>query len=403
MSKKTLLTLLLLLILAAGAAILLKSPGRPAATGASGDILFPGLDLTKVEKMTVAGTGESAAIKQASSVWVVASLYDYPADFPKLAQTVRLLADLKAGSIIRGGTDALADFGLGTDATTVVLLDRAGSPLASLSLGKERSTVSSREGAAFAGGRYLRIGDGPVILVKEVLRGISPRSDDWIDKKILEVNFPLAREVKVMSPEFSYILKVSGENSFELEGLAENEKLDPGAASRVARALQSLRCLTVVDPSRSAADLGLDKPSLFTLTTKDGFAYTVALGGTSAQPEGRYARIAVAYARPAPPSREEVEAALPPEGKASFSPQTAGEAPPSSSDRVEKALEGRLAAYEASCAGNEKKAGELKENLGKWTFVIPNSAVDTLTLSREKLLKKAALAGKAPEPPGTSK
>lgn len=376
MSKKSLITLLALLVIAAGAAFLLQNRGRMTAGGPSGQSLIPTLDLEKVERMSVSLSGQTAVLERGGDGWVVATLFNYPADFPRFAQSLRELAELQAGSVVRGGAESPADFGLLTEATMVTLLDQAEAPLASVSLGRPRA----------GGGRYLRVGDGPVVLVKEDLGQFTSKSEDWIDQKVLAVNSPLARRIKITLPDSSYALTIGGENDYRLEDQKESEKIANGAAARLARALQSFRCLTVADPARADAELGLDKPSSYELMTKDGFAYTILIGGLSNEPAGSYARVSVAYARPPPPTRDEVAASLPPEEKASLSDQTgavAGATPP---DRVEAAYTERMKAFEASSAAGEKKAAELKARVEKWTFVIPAPAAETLTMPREKML-----------------
>jgi hypothetical protein len=394
MSKKSLITLLLLLIVAAGAAVFLKNRERTPSAGAAGEALLPSLDLAKVGKVTASFAGQTAVLERGEIGWAVATLFGYPADFPRLRQALIELTEIKTGSIVRGGMESPADFGLLTDATTVTFFDASDAPLATVSLGRSREGAPSRAG----GGRYLRVGDGPVVLVKEDLRQFSVKSDEWIDKKVLEANSPLAREIKVTLPESSYTLKIAGENSFELEGLTQDEKINNGSASRLTRALQSFRCLTVADPAKSGAELGFDKASSYELKTSDGFTYTALIGGSSDAPAGRYARVSVAYVRPPPPTREEVAASLPPEEAASPSDQTGAVSGPTPSDRVEVASAERLQAFAASSAEGEKKAAELKARVEKWTFVIPAQAAETLTMPREKLL--IVPEKPAPEAPG---
>ncbi len=381
MSKKALLTLLALLIVAGGAAILLKGGGRPPASRIAGDKLLPDLDLARVERVVVSFAGQTAVLERGAAGWAVSSLFGYPADFPRLRDSLAELIEVKGGSVVRGGTDSLADFGLATDATTVALFDSSGADLASVSLGRPRGGGASRPG-----GRYLRVGDGPVVLLKEDLARFSANSDEWIDKKVLEVNSPLTRRIKITLPEASYTLDISGENEYRLEDQKENEKINHGSAARLARALQALRCLTVADPALPDAELGLDHPSSCTLEAKDGFAYTVLVGGASADPAGRYARVSVSYSPPPPPTREEVAASLPLEKKATPSEQTGAASGSPSPDRLEAAYAERLKAHEDSCAQEGKRAAELQAKLSKWTFVIPAHAAETLTLAREKLL-----------------
>ena len=381
MSKNTLLTLLAILVVAVGAVVLLKNRERTPSAGAAGEALLPSLDPAKIEKVAVSFGGQTALLERGADGWAVASLFGYPVDFPRLRESLTELIEVKGGSVVRGGTDSLADFGLATDATTVALLDSSGAPLLSVSLGRPRGGGASRPG-----GRYLRVGDGPVVLAKEDLARFSANSDEWIDKKVLEVNSPLTRRIKITLPEASYTLDISGENKYRLEDQKEDEKIDQGAAARLARALPALRCLSVADPALSDAELGLESPSSYTMEAKDGFAYTVRVGGASADPAGRYARVSVSYSPPPPPTREEVAASLPPEKEATPSEQTgdaSGSPPP---DRLEAAYADRLKAHEDSCARDGKRAAELQAKLAKWTFVIPAPAAETLTMARAKLL-----------------
>jgi hypothetical protein len=119
-------------------------------------------------------------------------------------------------------------------------------------------------------------------------------------------------------------------------------------------ALQYLRCESIADTTKSDAEMGFTNAVEYVAQTRDGFTYTATLGGEAKDGE-RYARFAVAYAKPEAPA-----------------------------DADEKALE----EFQKKCDANAKKTADLDAKLKLWTYRISDAKAQNLTLPRSQLVKE---------------
>ncbi len=349
--------------------------GRPDAR--AGAALLP-FDINDVAAIRIRAGAKSLDVVRRENRWLVASLYDYPAEYERLAGRLIELAELKIGQIVPGGEEDLAEFGLDEkSATARVEFEAAdGRRLARLTLGKTREGRGGPYGG-FPDGQYVRVDEGPVVLMGRLLSGFDGEARDWIKTDLLNVSAGVGSVVQVETGETAYRLKVSDGHRVELEDLGAEEKLDEAAARRVVNALQYLNFQTVADPAKSDEDLGFVSPSRYALTTPEGFTYTVALGGP-AENGGRYARIAAAFA--APPSPKETA-----ETKSSDAPPS-GEADGETAAATPKTPEAPKETPEAVAERNAKKAAEEHERLSRWTYVLSTWAAESLSLPRIQLI-----------------
>ena len=97
MKTRSLVILAAALILLAGAAVLRHRGIRNPAPRREGGSVLAGFDVNRVSGLTVSRGERSARIGKEKDLWVVKSLYDYPADFSRLAAAVRKLAEAGFG------------------------------------------------------------------------------------------------------------------------------------------------------------------------------------------------------------------------------------------------------------------------------------------------------------------
>jgi hypothetical protein len=325
MNMKKLIGMAVMLVLLAGVAVWQRS-GREVRHRMPSDAdaaLFKGVDLNAITRLEVTQSSNHVVLLKKDGRWSVDSLYGYPADFDRLADALRKAAEVKTGRPVRAGNVAAAEFGLDDAAKRIVLKTGDGKETAAVTVGARREASAT---AGWASQFFVRRNDSEAVyLVDYDFRPFSEKPADWISKELLSVQSDDI--VAVQSGEVK--MKLDGA-SWTLEGLnAETEELQSTEAGRLRSALQYLNCTTVVDPAKSDAELGFDKPDIYTAQTKDGFTYTVKLGAKTA--DGRYVRISA-------------------EGKA---------------DQVDK----------------------LNEKLSKWTYSISTYAAESLLIPRDKLVK----------------
>ncbi|MCF7848061.1 MAG: DUF4340 domain-containing protein [Kiritimatiellales bacterium] len=260
-----------------------KLPKSVEKTKKIGETMLEGIDLNAVAKVGISQGSNSVELAKQEGKWVVKSLFNYPADFPKLAEGLRQLAQVKSGSPVRASNVDPSEFGLDDDAKMVVLSSAAGETLASLEVGARRE--ASRE-AGWANQHFVRLGgNDAVLLVDHDFREFAESSNDWIKRELLNIPSDDVVSVKVSGME----LKVDGAD-WKLVGLnEETEELQNSEADKLRRALSFLNCTSVADPAKSDKDLGFDSPVEYVAETKSTNTCTVVIGGEA--DGGRYARI----------------------------------------------------------------------------------------------------------------
>jgi hypothetical protein len=403
---------ILVLVLAVLCALIALKSRRPraAAEGGveAGKELLVGIDINAVSKVEIASGSATTVVERKEGKWRVASLHDYPADFAKLAQELRRLADMKAGQVMRGGTSQLDEYGLADGFATngssarLTLSDASGSPLAVIRMGAGRQARTDQPYGGFVQGQFIRVGEGPVVLVEESLEGLPREASGWIDPQLLDVNSSEVVEIASAGGPAPFTLDVKGVNSFALKELGPQEELDTAPASRLAGALQGLRCASVADPSLGDEATGLSTGRTVSVRTREGRTYTLRLG-KEAEANNRYLKIAVAYAEPPEPVRADVERMFPAEAEKKVETPAAStnDAPkePTRDERIQQEFDKRLAAHRDSVAANKKRAEEEQAKLGFWTYVVAGYTCEPLLFTKDNLVKKIE---KKEEPPASA-
>jgi len=355
MTAKKLIGMTLVLVLLAGVAIWQRKGqvARHSASLSDDMTLLQGLDLNAITQMDVTQSSNAVALVKKDGQWTVESLYSSPADFDRLADALRLMADVKTGSPVRA---AASEFGLDESAKNIVLKTVGGKAAATVTVGARRKASDT---AGWANQFFIRKGDGDAVyLVDYDFRPFSENPADWINKELLRVQSADIVSVKEGDVE----LRQDGAEWILADINLETEEFQSSEANRLRSALQYLDCVTVADPAKTDAELGFDKSATYVAKTKDGFTYTVKLGAK--KDDGQFARIAVGYTRAAPPVA------------------------PKGDDKEKQAAYGKeLEAFNNTAAANADKADKLNAALSKWTYVISSYAADGLLIPRNKLVK----------------
>lgn len=336
MNMKKLIGMVVVFVLLAGIALVQRKDDTPRQQESNGQagILPSGLDLNAVSQLDVTQGSNNVELVKKDGVWTVASLYGYPADFSRLADALRAMAEVKAGSPLRAANVQASEFGLDDTAKQITLKTGDGRAAAAVTVGARREASAQ---VGWANQFFVRKNqESAVYLVDYDFQPFSEKPEEWISTELLRVSS--GDVVSVQAGEV--LLKLDGAD-WTLAGLDQAaEELQTSEASRMRSALQYLNCTTVADPAKTDAELGMETPVVFVAQTQDGLTYTVKLGAKTG--DGQFMRIAVDYVR-----AEQSE-----EGD----------------DRADK-------------------AAKLNARLSPWTYVIGTYAAEAMQLTRDKLVK----------------
>jgi len=363
-------------------------------TAVTGQLL--NFDINEVKQLQVDSGGSTTGIRRSDEAWIVPGLYNYPANFDTVSDQLRTLARLEAGPAIRGGTNMLEEFGLAAAdpaderPVTVTFLDGEGKTLGAILIGDERQVAGA--GSGRPGGTYVRLGDGPVLLVDTSLGSLPLKPKDWVDSVLLRVSsFDVARIQVTPAEGQAYALMKGSSDSYAMTGLKDDEEVKSTEADKLARALSYLSFVDLADPAKTDEDLGLDRADVFTMATKNHLVYTVRLGAEAeGDVAGRYAGLSVEYHKPAPPTPPPAQPEEPAAADGEAVAETAEPAPAVDPARAD--YEAELKTYEDEVAKFETQVTGEQARFAGWTFVLQQSDTANMTLPRD------AVAGKKEDP-----
>jgi hypothetical protein len=287
MTNRTLFSLLIALLVLGGAAYLLnqKPAARVEVDGiTAGDAVFSDLDVNNVNAIELASISTTITLARAESGWVVSSLYDYPAEFPPIANFLRNLNDLEVDQVLRDGEATLAEVGLdpqamAPDRLAVRLRYATAKPEVAFTLGaQKRAGDAAGMGMGMPRGRFMQVDGGPVIAVEEGFFDLGQRSENWINQELPRLNPAEVSGVEVEQAEGGYAI-ARGENGsgFVLRDATESEEVDEAAANRLFGAMQWARFETVIDPAMTDEDAGLDSATRVTFRTTNDVVYAMEI------------------------------------------------------------------------------------------------------------------------------
>jgi len=286
MSIKTFFALVVVLAgLVAAAVFLNKKPeARVRVAGvAGGDLVFRELDVNNINAIELGFMTSTIRLSRAESGWVSGSLFDYPADFAKIAGFLRKLNEIKVGQVLREGEAMPSDLGLDPQAVSpdkvAVTLSYAGtkSPV-SFTLGANKETnPEAPMGMGAPQGRFMRVGDGPIIQISELFMDLDGAPENWVNRELLQIGSDQIASVEVSSTNGTFTLSQDPAGPYKLADQTETEQVDDAAAARLFQGLQWLRFDGVTDPALADADAGISEFDTVKYTTKTGVVYQMEI------------------------------------------------------------------------------------------------------------------------------
>ncbi len=376
MKGKQLAILLLLLVLLGSAGYKLQRNNSsswtesPASSGKK-IIDFPINDVTRI--VLKKSDGELNLVKK-EDTWVVQERADYPANFPQVSELLRKLWDLKSVQRVEAGPSQLGRFdlldpGKGDNSGTLVeLKDKDGKTLAALLIGKK--FMGKSEGMppgmdGFPAGRYVMPPGGKISLVSESLEGAETNPERWLLRDFVRIDNP--RSIALAGSTDALRWKVGRADAaaeWKLIGTQPEETLDPSKVTSLASQLASLTFTDVLAPDAGPEETGLDKPTVLTIETFDGFSYMLKIGKLSGESYPVLITLAANFPKERAPGKDEKE-----EDKT----------------KLDQEFQTKLKTLEDKLAAEKKIEGQ--------PYLIAKSTIDALLKERTTLL-----AEKKPEP-----
>lgn len=306
-----------------------------------GQPVLPDLDLSRVHKIEFQNrNGEKLLIESSKDGWVIASLYNYPADITKIRSNLLAVKDLKIGQNAPVSTVS--------DAEELKIMDKSGKIMASLRIGDTYMSRSSGQtsmyGGGYPNGRYVSSGDkNKAYLVTDSLEQITESPDKWADTEIINISPNEVSKINIKAGDDDiHLTKADG--TWTLEDLKENEEFDNSQSYSLSSALRTLSFQSLADPAMNEDDMGISTGVVFKVSLENGETYTAKLGNKPDNNSGYYMKIS-----------------------ASFTP---------------------VGTNETENAEIQTNIDRLNKKLSQWNYIIPSYKAQNMMVSRSELIKE---------------
>jgi hypothetical protein len=268
---------------------------RGTATESGQKVLqgLPDSAIREIAQITLRQGGKEVNLAVANGGWTVKERGGYPANFNNISELVKKLWDLKVTRAVEVGPSRLPVLKLTkADGTQVELKDDKGKSLASLTLGAQQAAKAAQDdspmgGGSFPSSRYVMRGDDlkTVALVNDPLN-IETAPENWLNKDWFKVE--RVKSVSVVTQNATNNWKLARETDgadWKLIDAKAGEAADGSKTASLNNLLGSASFNDVVADAKPEAT-GLDKPTLATVETLDGFTYVFKIGKAVGDAEG---------------------------------------------------------------------------------------------------------------------
>jgi hypothetical protein len=339
-----------------------------------GSKAFPSLQ-TQVNEITsirIQSPAETATVTRVGGIWRVPGKWNYPADFGKIRDLLRKLADTKILQAVRttpaerGELQLLTSADTGATnreqcATRIQLLDSQGSAISSLYLGKTRSRPGPESGmGGFPDSQFVMTEKGQASLIGDTFPEVTTRDKDWLDTDFLALTDIIDIHVAGKPTGEIHATRATPADDLKVQGtLPENKEVDATKLSSLGSALSFLKFDDLVDPKLPPEKTGLDKPVIYKATSKKGEKITLRIGKSPAGDTKRYASVSVAFEAPSLPA-------------------------PSGSDTNQAALAQAREKENTQTAASTKL---LNDKFSPWIYLLSPETAETITQGFHDILK----------------
>ncbi len=385
MNKKQLFLIFGVAIVLVGSVFMARTNRKATWQGqTAAETLLPSFPVNDVTGLEITGKSGSVKLVRKDDGWRVAERFDYPASFSTLKEFIVKIGELKAAQSVKVGASQygrlnLEEPGKGeSSGTKVVFYGKDGKALQTLVFGKEHSKKTEEGaqpnpmmgmmgggGGSWPDGRYLLLPESNrVVLVSDSFSAVDPDPTRWLEKEFFKVTDLKDARLLAADQELWSVSRDSKTAELALAGpLPEGKEVDTGKLGSIKSAFGWASFTDVADPALKPEDTGMDAPKVYIARDFDGFAYTVRIGKETS--DGKvHVQAEVAFAGP---SERPADAAEKPEDK------------PKKDEEFAKKLQ-----------ENKDKAEQMNRRLKGWTYVVSKYTVESVTKTREELLKDKA-------------
>jgi hypothetical protein len=271
MKLRSLIVCVAVLAVLAGTVYFVRRPGPPPSTDARlNQPLVDRATLEKAAKLTLSDQGKSVTLaRQADGAWKVASYYDMPVDFSKLASFVSSLTDAKVERLVTSNADRIAR--LEFKDTKIALGDAAGKDTWSVTLGKTPE---------LGGGRYVRFGDEQKAYLTNLSAWLDAEPKNWANAEILNVKPDDIASVEIPFEAGGTVklTRAKKDDAWTATPTPANQKVNTAKVSSVLSSLGNIRFSETTDLNDANFAAAKEHLRRFTLTTFDKRTVEIALG-----------------------------------------------------------------------------------------------------------------------------
>lgn len=270
MKIKTLAIAVALLAVLSLVAYLGNRPGAPAATDprVGKPVLEPDT-AAKAFRITVSDKGKSVEVdRQADGTWRVASYYDLPADFDKVARLVQDLNEAKVERFVTSSPERLSHMEFAD--SSIALGDASGKEIWSVTFGRTPDTGN---------GKFIRFGKEQQAFFSDLHVWLDTDARGWADARLVTLKPDDVARVEVpFEGGFEVVATRAKKGDPWTAKAPAGKKLDGDKVATLVSTLTSLRFNDTSATDDPAAVEASHHLRSFKLTAFDGTAITVALG-----------------------------------------------------------------------------------------------------------------------------
>ena len=246
--------------------------------------------LNDVTHITIKDSAAELNLTKKEGEWVVRERADYPANFEQVSRLLQKIWELKPVQQVKVAPSQFARLNLtqpGTGANSGMLVELKSNDekrIAALLVGKQylrKSEQSFDNNAGFPAGRYVMPEDGSnrVALVSDPLTDVTAKAERWLNRDFIKIEKPQTMALVTSTPARNWKLVRDNESApWKFADAKSGEELDPTKAAGLANLFGHMSFVDVPEPSTQPDVTGLDKPSIATIDTSDGFAYSLRIG-----------------------------------------------------------------------------------------------------------------------------
>lgn len=357
-------------------------------------ILPVAFDTESIAAIVLKKGDSSITLKRENDGWKMADRYGYPANLQEMGQLVSDLTNTRLAQILPLSAEQANDLQLDDSAATVNLLDKDGKVLTTIAFGKKAEKESEQPaspmmygmGGPMPVGRYVKLADGTVALVSNTFALVDEPVSNWFDKEFFKIsNLKSATLSRKGEPLWTVSRETSSGDLAIVGDIPDGKEPDTTKLSSIKNAFSWIRFNDVADPKADPKSIGMDEASTLSVTDFDGNAYVLTFGKPV---DGKqYLKVSTSWhgATVRTPGKDEK-----PEDKAKLD-----------ADFAKKVKE------------SQDKAVELNARLAPWVYEVGASALSSVNLDLNGLLKdkpkpaepakdaKTAPPSTPPTPPAT--